>query len=151
MKKILISACLLGQPVRYDGKRKAIVDDRIQLWLKQGRLIAVCPEVAGGLTIPRAPAEIQSNGQIITEQNKDVTLAFQNGALAALQLAKQHQCNLALLKANSPSCGSGKTYDGSFSQHLIERDGISAKLLKENGIQVFSEFQLDELAQCLCI
>lgn len=149
MNKILISACLLGYRVRYDAQSKNLRDKRLDIWQKQGRLVAICPEVAGGLSVPRPAAEIQSNGLVLSQTGEDVSQAFLLGAQRALDLAQEQQCRFALLKARSPSCGSGFTYDGSFKARLIERDGLSAKLLKEKGIAVFTDLQLDELELCL--
>lgn len=144
MEKILVSGCLLGQAVRYDGLSKAI-DHQIWLqWGKQGRLVAICPEVAGGLPIPRAKAERQAGGLIINEMGEDVTAPFLAGAEQALALAQQHDIKLAVLKANSPSCGNQQIYDGSFTGQLITGEGVTAKLLQQAGIQVFNEMQLSE-------
>jgi uncharacterized protein YbbK (DUF523 family) len=144
-QKLLISACLLGQPVRYDGQSKPIPE---KLWLKQlqaqGRLVIVCPEVVGGLPTPRPAAE-RVKDKVITTTGSDVTYAFIKGAEHALKLCQQHNIQHALLKANSPSCGNKQIYDGSFSGRLTNGQGITAKLLTENGIEVFSELQLDEL------
>lgn len=146
-QKLLISACLLGQPVRYDGKSKPIPE---KLWLKQlqaqGRLVIVCPEVVGGLSTPRPAAE-RVKDKVITMTGSDVTDAFVKGAKHALQVCQQHNIQYALLKANSPSCGNKQIYDGSFSGQLTDGQGITAKLLTENGVKVFSELELSELKQ----
>lgn len=147
--KLLVSACLLGHPVRYDGKSKPLAD---LAWLKQlqsdGRLVVMCPEMLGGLSTPRAPAEY-ANGKVITIQGDDVTEAFKQGAHKALALCQQHQVSHALLKANSPSCGNTQIYDGTFSATLVDGAGVTARLLGENGVKVFSELQLNELQQVL--
>lgn len=144
-QKLLISACLLGQPVRYDGQSKPISE---KPWLKQlqaqGRLVIVCPEVVGGLPTPRPAAE-RVKDKVITKTGSDVTDAFVKGAEHALQMCQQHNIKYALLKANSPSCGNKQIYDGSFSGRLIDGQGVTARLLTENGIAVFSELQLDDL------
>jgi uncharacterized protein YbbK (DUF523 family) len=103
MEKILVSSCLLGQPARYDGKGHAILHPQLTLWKKQNRLIIFCPEVAGGLPTPRAPAEI-IQGSAITNLGEDVTEQFQTGANIALELCKKNQVRFALLKESSPSC-----------------------------------------------
>ena len=149
MQKILVSSCLLGKPVRYDGLSKGLSSDILQHWQQQGRLISFCPEVAGGLTTPRPPAEVQANRQVLTHLGDDVTDAFNRGAQLALQLCQQHGIQLALLKANSPSCGNQRIYNGQFNGTLIVGSGICAALLQQHGITVFNENQLAELAQQL--
>ena len=148
MEKILISACLLGEKVRYDAQAKPVIHHLIESWYLQGRLVSVCPEVAGGLSVPRAAAERRGN-QIISIQGQDVSDAFQNGALIALKLVQTNQIKLALLKANSPSCGNEHIYDGQFRGILIEGEGVTAHLLRQAGIQVFNEHQLSQLQQAL--
>ncbi|NMP30635.1 DUF523 domain-containing protein [Thalassotalea sp. M1531] len=146
MEKILISACFLGLNVRYDGKAKALLNRTITDWRRQGRLIVVCPEVAGGLAVPREPAEInRDTGQVITQQGADVSAAFKSGAEHALYLCQQHNIRYALLKESSPSCGSSRVYDGTFSGKKIEGRGITAQLLEKHGIQVFSEQNFNDL------
>lgn len=147
--KILISACLLGQPVRYDGKSKPIAD---VIWLQQlqqqNRLIVVCPEMAGGLQTPRPPAE-KVGDQVITITGKNVTKEFNVGAEHALQLCKTNNIQYALLKAKSPSCGNKKIYNGEFSEQLTEGQGVTAKRLCEHGIQVFSELEIEQLKKII--
>lgn len=115
MKRILVSSCFLGEKVRYDGKSKSLINDTLLLWKKQKQLISFCPEVAGGLSVPRQPAEIQqNNGLIITCDGEDVSRQFIKGAQRALDICQQHDIHFALLKESSPSCGSTTIYDGSF-------------------------------------
>ena len=137
---ILVSECLLGVGCRYDGKSKA--DERITALMKQHTLIPVCPEVFGGLATPRPPAEI-IGGRVLTVTGVDVTDNYTRGAHEALRLAKLYGANIAILKERSPSCGSGLIYDGSFSRSLTDGDGICARLLKENGITVIGESELE--------
>ena len=156
--KILVSACLMGELVRYDGE---IFSDRPALlkeWEKQGLIVSICPEVAGGLPTPRPPAEIQKGvgedvvageANVIFIDGEDVTEAFLKGARAALQLAKEHEVKIAILKAYSPSCGSKLTYDGSFSDSLIEGQGVTAALLMKNGIRVFNESEINQVAKLI--
>jgi uncharacterized protein YbbK (DUF523 family) len=146
MQRILVSACLLGEKVRYDGAGKLVSDDRLQSWIAEGRVVAICPELSGGLPVPRLPAE-RIGTKIVDSEGDDVTEPFQKGAANALALAKTTGCTLALLKEGSPSCGSQFIADGSFSGTRIAGAGMTAELLSANGIQVFSENQLDELAR----
>lgn len=146
LDKILISRCFLGERVRYDGEHQKLKDSHIKKWFQQGRLIAVCPEVAGGLPIPRAPAEIQvTTGQVININGQNVTKAFESGAQQALKLCMRYNIRYALLKESSPSCGSSTIYDGSFTGNKIHGQGVTAKLLLENNVQVFSERNISEL------
>lgn len=153
MEKILISACLLGHPVRYDGKSCPFESSVITLWQAKGLLVPVCPEMDGGLPVPRPPAEITTGGgtgvwagtaRVITGQ-ADVTQFFIQGAQAALDKALSCGIKTALLKQKSPSCGSCRIYDGSFSRCLVEGMGVTTALLRQNGITVFGEDQIDEL------
>jgi uncharacterized protein YbbK (DUF523 family) len=145
MQKILISACLLGQPVRYDGKHKQQLHQRLQTWQKAGRLIAVCPEVAGELPTPRDPAEIAPGQRIVmTNHGEDVTEAFLAGSQRALELAQKNKVRVAILKARSPSCGSTEIYDGNFCGKAIPGMGITAELLTLHGIRVFNEESIDK-------
>mgnify|MGYP000844004922 FL=1 len=155
--KILVSSCLLGEDVKYDGTNSSIaLNPKFSFSLKElfmdilceNEIYSFCPEVAGGLPIPRIPAEIVKNDKpfIVQNQNgEDVTINFLLGAKKALDLCKEENIKVALMKANSPSCGNIKTYDGTFTKNLIEASGLTAKLLKENGIEVFNENELKEL------
>lgn len=143
--KILVSACLMGEKVRYDGNDNLLQHPLMQRWQQERRLLMICPEVAGGLSVPRAPAELIGT-RIITCDGADVTDAFQRGAWRAQQLAQQQGVVMAILKARSPSCGVGQIYDGSFSRRLIAGDGVTAAALRQLGIAVFSELQLDAAA-----
>lgn len=149
MEKILISACLYGQPVRYDGQDNLVTHPQLQEWKAQGRLVVLCPEVSGGLPTPRPPAEIQPDGGVVTNEGGDVTAAFQAGANQAVEICRQHQIKLALLKENSPSCGSHFIYNGQFSGTKVAGQGLTTAALQANGIRVFSEHQIDELAATL--
>jgi uncharacterized protein YbbK (DUF523 family) len=138
--KILISACLLGQKVRFDGKIKtydvALLEDY--------DLISCCPEVDGGLPTPRMPSEIQSDGSILNSENVDVSEAFNKGAQKALDTAIFYNIKVAILKSKSPSCSNRLVYDGSFSGTLTKGLGITVELLEQNGIKVFDENQIEE-------
>ena len=148
--KILISQCFLGDKVRYDGEAKALVHPLMTLWQQQQRFISICPEVAGGLSVPRAPAEMNpKSGRIITQTGNNVTEQFKSGAKKALAICQKHQIRFALLKESSPSCGSNFIYDGSFSNAKIAGQGLTSQLLISAGIRVFSEDNLEELANLL--
>jgi uncharacterized protein YbbK (DUF523 family) len=153
MEKILISACLLGQPVRYDGRSCPFECSLIDQWQAKGLLVPVCPEMDGGLPVPRPPAEITPGGgpgvwagtaRVKTRQ-ADVTDFFIKGAQAALDKAVACGIKTALLKQKSPSCGSCRIYDGSFSRSLVDGMGVTTALLRQNGIMVFGEDQIDQL------
>lgn len=159
MEKILISACLLGERVRYNGV--SIWDDSnlpplMRTWASEGRLVPVCPEVAGGLSIPRPPAQIQGVGggpavlsgaaRVHTDDGRDVTAEFVAGAQVALDTARRHGIRLAILKENSPSCGSTRIHDGSFQGVRIPGMGTAAAMLRAAGIDVFPETDLEAAA-----
>lgn len=150
--KLLVSACLLGDPVRYDGAAKTIGHAGLARLLDEGRVIAFCPEVAGGLPVPRPPAEIQGgdgdavlagSARVTTRDGTDVTAHFLDGAQQALELCRRHGVGAALLTESSPSCGSGQVYDGSFSRRAIGGSGVTAALLRRHGIAVFSQHKVD--------
>lgn len=142
MEHLLISACLLGLRCRYDGESKPVMP--IVALMEQYHLIPVCPEQLGGLPTPRAPAERQG-AAVRTNAGVDVTGQYLRGAEQTLQLARLYGCKLALLKERSPSCGHGSIYDGSFSGRLSPGDGVTAALLRENGITVYGESEIDLL------
>ncbi|MBW4829332.1 MAG: DUF523 domain-containing protein [Clostridiaceae bacterium] len=143
----IVSACLAGIKCRYDGKDNEN-NDIIKL-VKEGKAIPVCPEVLGRLPIPRIPCEIieDKSGKlkIINKEGKDCTLEFLQGAQKALAIAEVVGADTAILKSKSPSCGCGKIYDGKFNGKLVDGDGITTRLFKENGIKVYTEdnFTLD--------
>lgn len=150
MQKILVSRCLLGHAVRYDGGAHGPFS-LLERWQQEGRVVPVCPEVAGGLPTPRAPAEIAGgqgarvlDGQlpVLTSEGEDVSAAFVEGAEQALALVARHGIRLALLKARSPSCGNREAYDGSFSGTRVVGEGVTAAALRRAGVQVFSEEEL---------
>ena len=134
---ILVSACLLGEPCRYDGK--SVPCEAVSELARTRRLVPVCPEQLGGLPTPRIPCEIQPDGRVVDSRGTDRTDAFASGARAALHIARENGCSQAILKENSPSCGTQHVYDGTFSGTLIPGKGKTAALLAESGIEVFSE------------
>ena len=139
MKKILISRCLAGYNCRYDGG--GCLNENAAHLCEEYELIPVCPEEDGGLPTPRTPAEIRG-GRVITRDGRDVTAEYERGAQAALAAAIENKVEFAVLKARSPSCGSGGIYDGSFTGALVPGDGVTAALLKKNGIRVITEEEL---------
>ncbi|MCD4498846.1 DUF523 domain-containing protein [Chromobacterium vaccinii] len=151
---LLVSACLLGQPVRYDGQSKPLSSPQWTTLRQRFDLVPVCPECLGGLPTPRPAAEIVGgNGNdalagiacVQTAEGDDVSAAFISGAELALNTALQHGCVQALLKANSPSCGNRQIYDGSFSSTLRDGQGVAASLLERHGIAVWNEEEIDRL------
>lgn len=144
MIKILVSACLIGSPVRYDGGDKKSDHDVMRRWIDEGRLVSVCPEMLGGLGTPRPPAERGADGRVRTPAGTDVTAAFEQGARLSANEAALHGVRVAVLKENSPSCGSSFVYDGTFSRTRLPGEGVTTALLRSRGIAVFSEEQLDE-------
>ncbi|POZ61058.1 DUF523 domain-containing protein [Chromobacterium alticapitis] len=152
--RLLISACLLGQPVRYDGQSKPMPQENWTLLRERFELIPACPECLGGLPTPRPAAEIigGSGDDVLANQAKvsaanglDVSQPFLNGAKQALELAQRHGCAHALLKANSPSCGNRQIYDGSFGKQLRPGRGVAAALLGQHGIAVWNEEEISAL------
>ncbi len=141
MKSILVSACLLGTPCRYDGKSKPRA--AVQALATQYRLIPICPEVMGGLPTPRVPSEIVGEC-VMMQDGRDVTDNYRRGAEIALALAREHGCDAAILKAKSPSCGRDLIYDGSFCGRLVPGNGICAALLLQNGLRVLTEGEIED-------
>ena len=142
MKSILISACLLGVTCRYDGLSKPLDREIIEKLRAKYHLIPICPEIMGGLPTPRIPAEISSDGKVLRRDGADVTENYIRGAQEALRLAEIFECDTALMKEKSPSCGAGKIYDGSFSKTLTSGNGITADLLQKNGLQIVGESEI---------
>ena len=138
-KNILVSACLLGQSCRYDGKSKPC--ERVIALKDTYNLIPICPEVMGGLPTPRTPSEICGE-LVLMKDGRNVTENYNRGAQKALEIARENACTVAILKEKSPSCGAGRIYEGSFTLKFIEGDGITAALLKKNGICVIGESEI---------
>ena len=138
---ILVSACLMGRPCRYDGDTRRV--DWVAALEKEWTLIPVCPEVEGGLPTPRKRAERRGD-QVLNEAGEDVTVPYRCGARLALQRAVTCNCRAAILKAKSPSCGRGTIYDGSFSGTLIPGDCVAAELLTAAGIPFFTEEERED-------
>ena len=140
MEKLLISACLTGENCKYNGGNNALPPEQLAALRARFELVPVCPEQLGGLSTPRVPSERRGE-RVVNREGADVTEAFRSGAEQALRIAEQAGCRHALLKSNSPSCGSGSIYDGSFSGRLTAGDGVAAELLKHSGIEVFGSIQ----------
>lgn len=148
---IAISACLIGDNVRYDGSNK--LDRSLKKLVEQGKAIPMCPEVLGGLTTPRPSAEIvgcngldvwKGNAKVMTQYGEDVTEKFKAGAQTALNILKDNGCTIVILKSKSPSCGSYEIYNGTFSGELQSGSGVSAALFEQHGITVMDEFNWKE-------
>ena len=136
---VAVSACLLGENCRYDGGNN--FNSKISTLLADKKYVAVCPEVLGGLPIPRKPCEIK-DGKVIDNEGTDVTAFFEAGARKALKIIQESGADTALLQPRSPSCGSVQIYDGSFSKRLVDGQGIFAKLLSANGIKIIDAGRL---------
>lgn len=159
MDRILVSACLAGQPVRYDGQAQTLAHCLMPRWREQGRLVTICPELSGGLAVPRRRAEIapgataedvlDGQARIMTDAGEDVTAPFLAGAEAAVALARAEDCRFALLMDRSPSCGVTAVYDGRFSGGQIAGQGITTVALTRAGVQVFAPGQIAHLAAAL--
>lgn len=155
--KILVSSCLLGEDTRYDGANSSVaMNPKFRFSQKElfmdimceNEIFSVCPEVAGGLGIPRNKAEIVSRNKpfkVLDFEQKDVTINFLLGAKKALDICLENNIKVALFKSKSPSCGNTAIYDGTFSENLVDGKGLSARLLEENGIKVFNEHELEDL------
>lgn len=142
MEKILISACLIGDKCKYDGHTN--YTPAYQQLLEKYELVPFCPEVEGGLSTPRKPSE-RKGDRVINKAGKDVTKQFVEGAQKALNICKYLDIKIAILKENSPSCGSHQIYDGNFNNKLVKGEGVTAELLRKNGITVYTESQIEEL------
>jgi len=139
---ILVSACLLGIPCRYNGEEKA---NKLVLKLcEQHTLIPVCPEQLGGLPTPREPSE-RKGDRVVSRTGADVTAEFERGAKETLRIAKLCGCSCAIMKSKSPSCGCGKVYDGSFTGKLIPGNGAAAQKLMDHDILVVTEDEIADL------
>jgi len=145
---ILVSSCLTGLKVRYNGTHN--LDDRLAKLIEENKAVAVCPELLGELSIPREPAEIVGGdgedvlggkAKIMVKSGKDVTDPYIKGAYATLEMAKKLSATLVVLKENSPSCGSTMIYNGEFKNKKVVGNGVTSSLLKRNGFKVISEQQ----------
>ncbi|EJR83940.1 DUF523 domain-containing protein [Bacillus cereus] len=149
---ILVSSCLAGKPVRYNGT--ACLNDTIQKLIDEKKAIPVCPELLGGFVTPREPAEIlggdgydvlEGKAKVMERSGNDVTELYINGAMKTLNLAQEMQASHVVLKEYSPSCGSKEIYSGEFVGKKITGVGVTTALLESKGIKVISELELDKL------
>lgn len=156
--KVLVSACLLGNKVRYDGRASLSEHSILHQWIEEGRVIPICPEVSGGMSIPRDPAEIKGGdgysviaeqASVLQENGNDVTKSFLQGANNALVLCQENNIKVAVLTESSPSCGSSSIYNGSFSRSKTDGVGVTTALLIKHGIQVFNQHQFMEANKAL--
>ncbi len=153
MHKVLASGCLNGRPIRYNSTNVSVESEIWDRWDSEGRLVAFCPELAAGMPIPRAPAEIvgstasvvlRGQGRVKEDNGTDVTDLFVEGAKLAAQRAMAEGCVMAVLTDGSPSCGTSYIYDGTFAGGTVDGMGVTAQLLHDQGLRVFPEGQLDE-------
>ena len=144
MRSLLISSCLLGNECKYCGGSNKLDDAVISDLKKNFHLVPVCPEVAGGLSVPREPSEIRG-GNVYSSSGRDVTKEYEKGADTAVRLAERFSCDIAVMKQSSPSCGSKTVYDGTFSNKIIPGYGIAAGKLMEKGVKVMDEKCVNEV------
>ena len=137
--KVLVSACLIGENCKYDGKNN--YSQKLMDFLKDKEYVAVCPEMLGGLKSPRIPCEIV-NGVVMNRAGENVDKYFREGAQKALQIAKENNIDMAVLQQRSPTCGAGIIYDGTFSGNKIPGNGVFAQLMIDNGFKVIREDEL---------
>ena len=144
-----MSACLAGCNCTYRGDANLV--EELRELVRHQEVVMVCPEVAGGLPTPRLPSEIVTENplKIVNIEGEDVTDAFMAGARRCAQDCLDHHVNIAILKNNSPSCGVGTIYDGTFSHTVISGDGVFSRILRENGIQLYTEVELNEFLQAI--
>lgn len=156
---ILVSACLLGETIRYHGGHAQCEHPALERWVTEGRVLSLCPEVAGGLPTPRPPSEVADaaggaavlagQARVIEKTGGDVTAQFLTGARLAQALVRKHGIRVAILKEGSPTCGSSYTHDGRFLGVHIPQPGVTTAMLLQEGVRVFSEAQLDEAVACV--
>ena len=144
MEKILISACLVGDKVRYDGKGQ--YHPLIKELLEKYELVPFCPEVEGGLKTPRVPSEVRGD-RVINKEGRDVTRQFRTGAELALNICQYLNIKIAILKDHSPSCGSTMIHNGLFDGRMIKGKGVTTALLESKGIKVYSENDIEKLLE----
>lgn len=153
MKKILVSGCLNGRPIRFNETNVEVESTIWDRWEAEGRLVSFCPELAAGFPVPRPPAEmvdvtaiviLSGRGAVLEDNGADVTAQFVEGARLAVERASSSGCVAAVLTDGSPSCGTTYVYDGSFTGGTKSGLGVTAQLLRDHGIAAFSEAQIEE-------
>ncbi|KZL20484.1 hypothetical protein PsAD2_01415 [Pseudovibrio axinellae] len=159
MTKILISACLLGRPVRYNGSSLSVESSLVSDWRNSGMLVPLCPEIAAGFPTPRPPAEIEhgklgpdvlsGEASIFENNGRDVSEQFVLGASLAVKTAHETGCRFALLADGSPSCGTTFVYSGHHDGKTRDGLGVVTAALLEHGIEVYSQHRIQELASRL--
>lgn len=158
MERVLISACLLGKRVRYDGKALTVSSTVLNSWVSDSRHVGICPEVLAGLSIPRPAAEIvggdggnvlAGEAKVVDNTERDMTRDFTQGAERALSLCMRYDIKVAVLAEYSPSCGSSMIYDGTFTRKKISGVGVTTALLRDNGIQVFNQYEFNAADEAL--
>ena len=142
LMKIAVSACLLGEKCRYDGTDR--FNEELYELLKGHTVVPVCPEVMGGLSVPHEPCEIKGN-YVYTRDGKDITDYIMLGVSNSLEMYYGYDCDFAILKTKSPSCGKGQTYDGTYNGQLIEGDGLLVRELKGDNEEVFTEEEIEKI------
>lgn len=149
---IVVSSCLAGLAVRYNESH--CLDNRIKQLINRGEAVSVCPELLGGFSIPREPAEIvggdgkdvlNGTARVVTKSGTDVTEQYIKGACLTLEKVRELHATAVVLKENSPSCGSNKIYNGTFNGQKVKGSGVTAALLETNEIKVVSEEKLAEI------
>lgn len=140
--KIAVSSCLLGIKCKYNGESNFNI--KIDKLREKHTIVPICPEVLGGLSTPRVPSEIIGS-KVINQNGVDVTLNYINGAKKALDILKENNIDVVILKSKSPSCGKDYIYDGSFTHTLVNGDGITTRLFKKNGIKIYSENDFEDI------
>ena len=144
MEKLLISACLAGENCKYSGGNNFIGETALASLGDKYELVSVCPEVMGGLSVPSCPCE-RIGARVMNERGEDVTEQFKAGAELTADICERRGIKKALLKEKSPSCGSGRIYDGTFSHTVIAGDGVTAQRLRALGIALYGESEIEKL------
>ena len=144
MEKLLISACLAGENCKYSGGNNFIGETALASLGDKYELVSACPEVMGGLSVPRIPCE-RIGARVMNERGEDVTAQFKAGAELTANICERQGIKKALLKEKSPSCGSGRIYDGTFSHTVIAGDGVTAQRLRALGIALYGESEIEKL------
>ena len=144
MEKLLISACLAGENCKYSGGNNFIGETALASLGDKYELVSACPEVMGGLSVPRIPCE-RIGARVMNERGEDVTAQFKAGAELTADICERQGIKKALLKEKSPSCGSGRIYDGTFSHTVIAGDGVTAQRLRALGIALYGESKIEKL------